>query len=77
MFHLEHVLPVATVVQRCLTGTEYDILVMLTADALQVAWILKAEDRRLDSLGMRTTRPDPEGAYRAAGITLVSAPSSS
>lgn len=36
-----------------------------------VAWILKEEDIRLNELGFRSKRPDPEGAYRAAGIKLL------
>jgi hypothetical protein len=71
VFHLEHVVTVATVVQRCLTGTESDALETLTGDALRVAWILKDENRRLDALGVRTVRPDPGESYRAAGIVLL------
>jgi hypothetical protein len=46
----------------------------LVAEALRaacVAWILKAEDRRLTSLGYRSERVDPDAAYREAGITLA------
>ncbi len=37
VFHLEHVVTVATVVQRCLVGSEQDIFQTLTSQALQVA----------------------------------------
>ena len=36
-----------------------------------IAWILKVEDRRLNELGFRQTRPDPHAAYAKAGIRLI------
>lgn len=35
-------------------------------------WILREEDQRLSSLGYKSNRPDPEKAYKDAGIVIVS-----
>lgn len=40
-------------------------------ETARIAWILKEEDRRLTKLGYRAMRPDPDAAYREAGITLT------
>lgn len=37
----------------------------------RLCWILKEEDDALTSLGYRSRRPDPEAAYRAAGIEMA------
>ncbi len=39
-----------------------------------VAWILKREDRRLNELGFRHRRPDPDAAYDDARIRLIGRP---
>jgi hypothetical protein len=38
---------------------------------LKIAWITKEENATLTQLGFRTKRPDPAGAYLAAGIEMV------
>lgn len=39
-----------------------------------LCWVTKAEDKRLTDLGYRSARPDPEKAYREAGITICQKP---
>lgn len=69
-FQWEHIVPVGVVRNSCLEAqTSSDIAEILKT--ARVAWILKDEDRRLTSLGYRSVRPDPDAAYRAAGITLL------
>jgi hypothetical protein len=41
---------------------------------IRVAWITKEENARLNALGYAKNRPDPEAAYRAAGIILLPNP---
>lgn len=69
-FQWEHVVPVGLIRKSCLQAqTPSDIAEILKT--ARVAWILKEEDRRLTGLGYRSVRPDPDDAYRAAGITLL------
>lgn len=70
MFQWEHILPVGRIRDACLqAGSPAEVITIL--QTARVAWILKEEDRRLTALGYRSVRPDPEGAYREAGITLL------
>jgi hypothetical protein len=70
VFHLEHVYPVSAIQKECeLAQTEEAILGILKA-RLRIAWILKREDQELRRLGYRSIRPDPDAAYREAGIEL-------
>lgn len=70
LFHREHVVPVKIIRERCLAAASTEAI-MEVLQSSRVAWILKSEDRRLTSLGFRFNRPDPETAYREAGITLA------
>lgn len=70
VFHLEHVVPVRAVRERCLDLTE-EAEVMAILSLVSVAWILKTEDRELTRLGHRTRRDDPAEAYQRAGIALT------
>lgn len=70
VFQWEHVLPVGSMREQCLRATSPTAVAQIL-EAGRVAWILKEEDRRLTGLGYRATRPDPDAAYRQAGITLV------
>lgn len=68
-FHLEHVVTVRDVVEACLRAdSESDIAQVL--GSVRVAWILKEENHVLDGLGLRSVRPDPDEAYRLAGIAM-------
>lgn len=69
MFQWEHILPVGAIRERCLRALSPAAVAEILETA-RVAWILKEEDRRLTSLGYRASRPDPEAAYREAGIIL-------
>jgi hypothetical protein len=70
-FHWEHVDPISCIQEACAgAGSEEAVLELLRA-RLRIAWITKQEDHELRRLGFRSARPDPEEAYRAAGIVLV------
>lgn len=69
-FQWEHIVPVGQIRSSCLEARNTGEIVQILKTA-RVAWILKEEDRRLTGLGYRSVRPDPDDAYRAAGITLL------
>lgn len=69
-FHLEHVQTVAAICEAVRGQSSVDGVVGVLERDLRVAWILKTEDRKLTKLGYRKKRPDPDAAYREAGITL-------
>ncbi len=71
-FHLEHVVPVSALRTRCLQAETSSDIVEILRDQIRIAWILKSEDAELTRLGFRRQRPDPDAAYRAAGIVLIS-----
>jgi hypothetical protein len=50
-------------------ATEKQVLAVLRLSC--VAWILRTEDQELNRLGYRSRRPDPDMAYKEAGITLL------
>lgn len=71
VFHYEHMQPVGAVVQRLASAATPDEVVEILRNHLRLAWITKAEDKELRRLGYQSTRPDPDAAYAAAGITLL------
>jgi hypothetical protein len=70
-FHFEHVLPVNIIRALCEDVKAEDAIYDLLKKRLRVAWILKSEDAELTRLGFRSKRADPDGAYRDAGIQLL------
>jgi hypothetical protein len=44
--------------------------VAATLKSASIAWILKRENSRLEELGFRSRRDDPDDAYRQADIKL-------
>jgi hypothetical protein len=70
-FHFEHVLPVNALRELCVKAQTGEAVHTLLRTRLRVAWILKSEDAKLTELGFRSRRKDPDGAYREAGIRLV------
>jgi hypothetical protein len=72
-FHLEHVQTVSAVCEAVCEQPSMEGVLEVLKQNLRVAWILKAEDQRLTALGFRHKRPDPDAAYWAAGIHLLSA----
>jgi hypothetical protein len=69
-FAFEHMAMISSIRERCMSAqSEADVADVLRADAT-VVWILRAEDEKLNSLGFRSNRADPEGAYVSAGIEL-------
>jgi hypothetical protein len=73
-FLWEHVLPVAEVRGCCAELESADQVREMLRRRLKVAWLLRSEDAELTRLGYRSRRPDPEGAYRDAGIELLRQP---
>ena len=71
LFHYEHMNPVAHIVAALIGADSRDEVVQVLHSGLRVAWITKAENKRLSALGYRHRRPDPEAAYREAGIVLL------
>ncbi|MFM7674369.1 MAG: hypothetical protein ACKO5F_02005 [Synechococcus sp.] len=71
IFHMEHFIPVRDVRLSCCAASCAAEVLDVLKSKIVVAWILKEEDNRLNELGFRSKRPDPEAAYRAAGIKLL------
>lgn len=71
IFQFEHVVPVSSVRELCLESECEEAVFAILSTRLKVAWILKSENDRLNELGYTVERPDPEAAYREAGITLI------
>ncbi len=71
LFHVEHVTTVRALREMCLHAPSEDPLIDSLTAGIRIAWILKEEDARLTQLGYRGHRPDPDTAYRQAGIELV------
>ena len=70
LFALEHVVPVSQLRDACLDArSEAEVAESLVR--ARVAWVCHEEDQALTDLGYRSDRPDPEAAYRAAGISLA------
>lgn len=71
IFHFEHVVPVSAIRAACCNQTSEIAVLAVLKGRLRVAWILKSEDAELTRLGYRSNRPDPDAAYRNAGIRLT------
>ncbi|KYG04272.1 hypothetical protein BE21_47720 [Sorangium cellulosum] len=71
IFHFEHVVPVSAIRAACCDQQSESAVLAVLKGRLRVAWILKSEDAELTLLGHRSNRPDPDAAYRKAGIQLV------
>jgi hypothetical protein len=70
-FHLEHVYAVSAIQKECERAQTEEAILSVLKTRLRIAWILKREDEKLNRLHFRSVRPDPDAAYRAAGIELV------
>lgn len=71
IFHFEHVVPVSAIRAACCDQESERAVLAVLKGRLRVAWILKSEDAELTRLGDRSNRPDPDAAYRKAGIRLA------
>jgi hypothetical protein len=69
VFHLEHKMPVALMRDHVLKARSVKE-VAATLKSASIAWILKRENSRLEELGFRSRRDDPDDAYRQADIKL-------
>jgi hypothetical protein len=67
--HREHVVPILALRTACVDAADVDAAIAEVDRLLHIAWITKAEDRRLTEAGYRKTRPDT--AYGDVGIELV------
>ena len=73
VFHYEHMLPVGAIVAIAAKADSIDSVVKMLRAELRLAWITKEENKALNALGFTTKRPNPDEAYRAAGIELIAA----
>lgn len=73
-FLVEHFEPVAAIRDRCLMCKTANEIVTVLRKNIKVVWLLREEDKRLNSLGYRSVRPDPTRAYRKARIRIISKP---
>lgn len=71
VFHYEHMTPVASVVAAVRNAGTIDEVVGILESGIRVAWITKDENKQLNALGYANHRPDPDAAYKEAGITLL------
>jgi hypothetical protein len=69
MLHWEHWMPVAEMKKELLelvNPTPEECRKVLSK--ARICWILKGENDELDRRGFKSVRPDPESAYKIAGI---------
>jgi len=71
IFHREHMIPISSLRQKCIEGPEVENVLQIIQKEIKIVWILKTEDSRLSKNGHRHNRPDPEGAYEEAKITVM------
>jgi hypothetical protein len=70
LFVFEHMATISSIREQCmLAQSESDVADILRKRA-RVVWILRTEDEKLNSLGFKSNRANPEGAYHSAGIEL-------
>jgi len=69
LLHWEHWMPVAEMKRELLelvNPTPEECRKVLSKS--RICWIMKDENDELDRRGFKSVRPDPEGAYKIAGI---------
>ena len=71
IFQYEHMMPVNELRKLCLQRSDVKSTIRLLREQHLVAWILKEEDQEITRLGYKQNRPDPQKAYREAGIKLI------
>jgi hypothetical protein len=69
-FHVEHKTPVSALRDECRKCDSVDGILNILNNNLVVVWITKEENERLDKNKSRTKRPDPDLAYKMAGIVI-------
>lgn len=69
-FHVEHKTPVSALRDECRKCHSVDGILNILNNNLVVVWITKEENERLDKNKYRTKRPDPDLAYKMAGIVI-------
>ena len=70
-FIVEHMVPVSALVYACLNQPDERGVLDVLTERLRVVWLLRREDREITLLGFRHKRPDPDEAYRLAGVRMV------
>lgn len=73
VFHYEHMQPVGAILAFASQADSIDGVLETLRTKLRLAWITKEENKALNDLGFATRRPNPDEAYEAAGIELMSA----
>jgi hypothetical protein len=73
-FALEHFRPVSQLRDRCLALSSAEQVLDVLVNELEVVWVLRTEDNKLNELGYRSNRPSPELAYKDAGIVVIREP---
>jgi hypothetical protein len=71
VFHWEHYYPVEQIIKELCAFEKLkadDIFKVISKT--KIVWILKEENKRLDKIA-KSIRPDPELAYKEAGIKIV------
>jgi len=68
VFIFEHKTPIKMIIDRILLN-DSDINNIL--ESIEIAWITKEENDILDKKGYKSNRPDPNLAYKEAGIILL------
>jgi hypothetical protein len=72
VFHWDHFVPVKEMLNALLKLDHPDIpRARRILNRASVAWILKSEDKKLNSLGFKASRKNPHDAYKQAGIRLI------
>ena len=70
IFIREHMHTVSDIRDKCINSQELSEIIGYLCQ-MKMVWILKAEDAVLTNKGYRTTRDNPEEAYKNSGITIV------
>ena len=70
-FIVEHMVPITAVVYDCLHCPDEERVLNELTTRLRVVWLLRSNARDLTLLGLRRKLPNPEEAYRRAGVRVL------
>jgi len=71
IFVVEHKRTVGSIRELCIQAEAEDRILEILTKEICAVWVLREEDDRLTRLGFRVRRPDPDDAYRQAGIEIA------
>lgn len=69
-FHWEHYNTVANLGDKCIELKTRSKILNFLHENLIIVWVLKSENKKLDTSGFRSNRPNSKGAYKKTGIIL-------